>query len=108
MKNAAKSSVRTTSDAIRQELRDSQQRESRRRNRHATGEAQWSDVDAGELLTAIHNITRAGCAIQLGLTKDGGAFVIRIVGDGDPYNEFIRPSEDISTYLHGLSEDFAK
>lgn len=108
MKSGTTRTPKSTAQLIKEEFRQSQQRSSRRANRHAVGGAEYSDVDAGQLLAAINAITLRGCAVQFGLTKDGSAFVVRIVGDGDPYNEFVRPSEDFNLYLQGLVEDFAK
>lgn len=85
-----------------------QQREHRRRNRGTSDPADWSSADASLILDAIVKITAAGCAIQFGYTKDGGSYVIRIVGDGEPYNDYVRPSEDINLYLVGLTADYAK
>lgn len=84
------------------------QQTSRRANRHKDQHADYSTVDAGILLRAITTVTASGCAIQFGLTKEGGTFVIRIVGDGEPYNDFVRPSEDINSYLEALSADFTQ
>lgn len=84
------------------------QQTSRRANRHKNQHAEYSTVDANILLLAIANVTATGCAIQFGLTKEGSTFVIRIVGDGDPYNDFVRPSEDINSYLEALAADFSK
>jgi len=85
-----------------------QQREHRRRNRGTGETADWSNAEPIELHSAICNVTSAGCAIQFGYTKDGGSLVVRIVGDGEPYNEYVRPTEDISAYLQSLISDFAK
>ncbi len=85
-----------------------EQRANRRRNRHTTSDALWSDASADKLRAAVNAVCAAGCAVQFGYTKDGGAYVVRIVGDGEPYNEWIRPAEDIDLYLTGLYEDFVK
>lgn len=98
----------STAERIKQEIRDSQQRSNRRARRHTGTRAEYSDADAVKLLAAINAVTAAGCAVQFGYTKDGSAFVIRIVGDGEPYNEYVRPSEDIDLYLQGVVDDFAK
>lgn len=84
------------------------QQASRRSNRHKSEHADYSSVDASILLGAIAKVTAAGCAVQFGLTKEGSSFVIRIVGDGEPYNDFVRPSEDINSYLEALSADFTE
>ena len=83
------------------------QQASRRANRHKDQHADYTTVSPDILLLAIANVTIAGCAIQLGYTKDGSTFVIRIVGDGEPYNDFVRPSEDIDSYFEALAADFA-
>jgi len=84
------------------------QQTSRRANRHKDQHADYSTVDADILLRAVTNVTTAGCAVQFGYTKDGSTFVVRIVGDGEPYNDFIRPSEDVNSYLEALAADFSK
>jgi len=84
-----------------------QQRKSRREHRHNVNAADWSSADPQRIAAAIIAVSSQQCGIQFGLTSDGGALVVRIVGDGDtPYNEYIRPSEDVDLYLQGLSEDF--
>ena len=103
-----KSTDKSTAELVREEIRDSAQRTSRRARRHSTTSAEYGDVDASKLLAAISAIAASGCAVQFGYTKDGSAYVVRIVGDGDPYNEFIRPSEDFELYLQGVIEDFSK
>jgi len=85
-----------------------QQRDERRRNRHNDSTADWADASRDKLANAIVALCGAGCAVQFGYTKDGSAFVVRIVGDGEPYNEYVRPSEDINLYLDALILDFAK
>jgi hypothetical protein len=84
-----------------------EQRRIRNANR-GTGveEADWGEANAGLIAQAVTAVSKRMCAIQFGLTKDAGAFVVRIVGDGEPYNEFIRATEDIDLYLTGLIEDF--
>jgi len=69
--------------------------------------ADWDSVPAELLRSVIAAVTGRNCAVQFGYTRDGGAYVIRIVGDGEPYNEYVRPTEDVAVYLQGLQEDFA-
>lgn len=85
-----------------------QQREHRRRNRGNAEIADWSNADPVKLHRAVCNIAGTGGAVQFGYTKDGGSFVVRIVGDGQPFNEYVRPSEDINVYLDALALDYAK
>lgn len=85
-----------------------QQGEHRRRNR-GTGEvADWRNADSNLIIECICRLSVIGGAIQFGYTRDFGAFAIRILGDGEPYTEYVRPSEDINVYLQSLSLDFEK
>ncbi len=84
------------------------QRAHRRRSRGNGDTADWSNADVGSLADAIVAVCGAGCAIQFGYTKDGSAFVVRIVGDGEPFNEYVRPTEDVDLYLKSLTMDYAK
>lgn len=79
----------------------------RRKQRTAHEIADWAAADAQLVLEAIANVSSAGGAIRFGYTRDGGAYAVGIYGSGEPFTEFIRPSEDIDYYLRGLIEDFA-
>jgi len=105
IENGKHKSTTTTGNAARTAT-EGLQREHRRRNRGNVEAANWRDAQADILLECVARVSARNCAIQLGYTRDGGSFVIRIVGDGEPYNEYIRPSEDINAYLTGLAEDF--
>lgn len=85
-----------------------QQREHRRRNRGNSDPADWTNADANKLSRAVVTLCGAGCAIQFGYTRDGGSYVIRVVGDGEPYNDYVRPSESIDEYLDALAMDYDK
>lgn len=95
---------------VKKETREQAQKANGRIRRQKRGtdvaEAEYLEADAGLLQQAITAVTKRGCAIQFGLTRDAGAYVIRIVGDGEPYNEYIRPTEDIDLHLQGLISDF--
>lgn len=83
-----------------------EQRANRRRNRGNSERAEWRTADPAKVMDAIVAVTKFGFAIRFGYTKDGGAFAVGIIGDGDPYTEFTRPTEDIDLYLEGLSRDY--
>lgn len=85
---------------------DSSQRISRRGKRGNTESADWGVANPQKVLDAITAVSQLGAAIRFGYTKDGGAFAIGIVGDGEPYTEYVRPSEDIDLYLVSVAEDF--
>ena len=92
-----------------QEARDriaAQQREHRRRHRGTVDQADWGSADGTNIASAIASVCQHGYAIRFGYTRDGGAFAIGIIGDGEPYTDFVRPSEDIDAYLVGLAEDY--
>jgi len=68
--------------------------------------ADWGNIDPALLAGVIRAITRHGFAVQFGYTRDGGSYVLRIVGDGEPFNEYIRATEDANLYLSGVIEDY--
>ena len=74
----------------------------RRATRGNVSPADWGTVDAGLVLKAIETVAKLGGAIRFGYTRDGGSYAIGILGDGDPYTEYIRPTDDISAYFEGL------
>jgi len=82
------------------------QKKSRREARHRDSIADWSSADAKRVLRAISAVTRVGAAIRFGYTKDGGVYAVGVVGDGEPYTEYVRPDEDLDIFLDGLAEDF--
>lgn len=83
-----------------------QQREHRRRNRGAVDAADWGSADAQLLSDAIAAVTQHGYAIRFGYTRDGGAFAIGVIGDGEPYTDYVRPNESVDAYLIGLASDY--
>lgn len=84
-----------------------QQSANRRRNRGNVEPADWKEAHPDKLAAAIVAITSHGFAIRFGYTKDGGAFYVGIVGDGEPFSEFIRPTEDIDLYLDNLRANYS-
>jgi hypothetical protein len=81
-------------------------RERRRRARGNQAPADWAGVNPEVVLRAIAVIGSRGGAIRFGYTRDGGSYAIGILGDGDPYTEYLRPSDDIDGYFEGLIEDW--
>lgn len=101
--NTGKMVERDAQDAIQDE-----QRANRRRNRGNADKADWGTADASRVLAAISAVTCHGFAVRFGYTRDGGAFAIGIIGDGQPFTEFVRPSEDIDLHLDGIILDYGK
>jgi len=68
--------------------------------------ADWGTVDAVLLRDSVATISLRGGAVRLGYTRDGGAYAIGVYGLGEPYTEYVRPSEDVEGYLRELAEAF--
>lgn len=76
----------------------------RRARRHHGDPADWATQDGQKLIELVARIAAAGGAIRFGYTRDGGAFAIGIYGDGEPYTEYLRPSEDIEALLRDVAD----
>src|SRR5215510_2269686 len=97
---------RKTTGAARDASKPAQARY-RRLNRGKPGVvADWESCDASLLQKAIACVSARGCALRLGYTRDGGSYAIGFYGDGDPYTEYVRPTEDIDQFLRDVAEDF--
>lgn len=81
-------------------------RRSRRELRGNTVKADWTSVDPALLQQAIATVAGNGGALRFGYTRDGGAYSVGILGDGDPYTEYLRPSDNVSQYLEELIQDW--
>lgn len=78
----------------------------RRQQRGNITPADWATVDAELLRRAIAVVGHRGGALRLGYTRDGGSYAVGILGDGDPYTEYVRPSDDMAAYLEGIIDDW--
>jgi hypothetical protein len=63
-------------------------------------------VDPNVLRDTVSAVTLRGGALRFGYTRDGGAYALGIYGLGDPYTEYIRPSEDIEAFLQEVTTAF--
>lgn len=70
------------------------------------GTADWESADALTLQKAIATAARTGGALRFGYSRDGGAYAVGIYGDGEPYTEFVKPSEDVTAFLVEVIELF--
>jgi len=71
--------------------------------RRGNGEtADWQQVPADVLVRAIAAAANTGGALRFGYSRDGGAYAIGIYGDGDPYTDFVKPSENLGEYLEDV------
>jgi hypothetical protein len=96
----------------KQNQRDDKRRKAeetrKRRSNTVTGgtPADWASCDGALLARAVGAIARMGGALRLGYTRDGGAYAVGIYGDGEPFTEYVPPSDDIEVYLKGIIEDY--
>lgn len=83
-----------------------EQKRIRNRSRGADEYADWSKADASTLLGVVAAITKHGFTVQFGYKQDQSEYVIRVWGDGDAYNEYLRPTEDVTLWLEGFRLDY--
>lgn len=91
-------------DDKRKKAEDNRKR--RNHSKHPGQVADWAGVDGQLLVKAIAAVARHGGALRLGYTRDGGAYAIGIYGDGDPFTEYVPPSDSVDDYLKGVIEDY--
>lgn len=78
-----------------------------RENRGAALEVVWGDVDATKLRGMVDSITRAGGAVMLGRTSDGGAYSICVLMDSERLKEYPHTVEECEDLLQELMTGFA-
>jgi len=74
--------------------------------RQSGQEADWASVSGTVIISAIAAAAITGGALRFGYSRDGGAYAIGIYGDGEPYTEFVRPSEDVEQFLKDVEQLF--
>lgn len=67
-----------------------------------SGTADWAQASPEILQSAICAAASVGGAIRFGYSRDGGAYAVGIYGDGEPYTEFVRPSDDIDGFMRDV------
>jgi len=82
------------------------QRSARRRNRGNVGQADWSAASSELVLRLIVSVAKIGGAVQFGYTQSGDSYVIRVLGDGEPFNEYLRSTEDVDLWLESFAQDY--
>lgn len=94
--------------AQKEDRKNGQSEARQRRNTSAQkgAPADWGSVDGVLLARAVAAVAKRGGALRLGYTRDGGAYAIGIYGDGEPFTEYLPPSDDMELYLKGLVEDY--
>jgi hypothetical protein len=72
-----------------------QQRNKRGTNATNAGRANWAEVHVDIIALLIAKITEKGGAVMLGLTRDKGAYYIRIYLNDDPYSVYVSPNDNL-------------
>lgn len=85
-----------------------EQRRIRNSTRGGGEPAEWRSANPTELLRLVVAVTKLGFAVRFGYTRDGGAFAIGVIGDGEPFTEFVRSTEDIDLFLRTCASDYEK
>jgi len=75
-------------------------------NRKSNDTADWGKADSDLLKRAICAAALTGGALRFGYSRDGGAYAVGIYGDGDPYTEYLKPSEDLDTFIADIEALF--
>ena len=73
-----------------------------RRVKSSNSVADYMSLSADILCKAVATVAMAGGALRLGYTSDGGAYAIGVYGDGDPYTDYVKPSDDANEYFKAL------
>lgn len=71
-----------------------------------SGMADWSRANGEYLRDLIVNVTKHGGAVHFGCSRDGGAFAVRIYGDGAPYTVYRPPDIDLDDWLAEMVQAF--
>lgn len=72
----------------------------RRRGKRGSGQpVDWTSVSSDIIAGLVIAVTSQGGAVRFGLSRDGTALAVGLLGDGEPYTEWFRPSDDIEAGL---------
>lgn len=84
--------------------RASSDRQRRRGSKNSGQPVDWSAVDSNVIAGLVIAVTSQGGAVRFGLSRDGTALAVGILGDGEPYTEWFRPSDDIEANLVEMAQ----
>jgi len=68
--------------------------------------ADYVQVDAERLRSAIAAAAGAGGALRFGYSRDGGVYAVGVLGDGDPYTLWCKDADELDITLESLREHF--
>jgi len=78
----------------------------RRSNLRPVLEIHWSDIDPGLIRLAIDACTRAGCALMVGRTSDGGALSLCILDGDTKIKEYPHTADEAAALLRAIAEEY--
>jgi len=67
-----------------------------------SGKADWSGADPRWLAAIIHVVTRVGGAVSFGYSRDGGAYSVSVMLDGERETLWFNGGVDIDAELEGV------
>lgn len=68
----------------------------------ASGKADWSAADPRWVAGVVHVVTRTGGAVSFGYSRDGGAYSLSIMLDGERETLWFNGGADIDAELEGV------
>jgi hypothetical protein len=68
--------------------------------------ADWSECNAELLMRLIAKAGSKRAALRFGYTRDGGAYSVGVYAGSTYFTDYIRPTEDINSYMAALLESF--
>jgi hypothetical protein len=71
-----------------------------------TGKADWSSADSRWIAGVVHVVTRVGGAVSFGYSRDGGAYSLSIMLDGDRETLWFNGGADIDQELEAVFATF--
>lgn len=83
-----------------------QRRAERRRARGQTSTCDWASVEPDRIVAIICAIASQNGLCSFGYTRDGGAYTLTAILDGERYTDYCRPTEDVNAFLANLCEDY--
>lgn len=85
---------------------DDKKSQSRGLSRRGGAVADWASANPATIMDVIIAASIVHGAVRFGVTSDGGAYSVGIYGDGEPYTEYCRPSENLDEFLLDIKQLF--
>lgn len=79
-----------------------------RKNASGTSVCHWSDIDSTIIRGAIDAVARAGGAIMLGVTSDGGSYSICLLHNADKIKEYPHTCEEVQELLSQITDHYSQ